>query len=110
MNFGSYVEAHDDPTVTNDMTPSTHESIALGPTGNMQGTQKVFCINTGKVLKRRKITEFPLPSRVINKVNNWGKRSKIEEYGNKLVFLDRHRQKYDWDNDEIVNEGGMVEE
>ena len=110
VNFGSYVEAHNDPDITYDMMPRTHESIALGPSGNMQGTQKVFCINTGRVLKWRKITEYPLPTRVITKVNNWGKRSKKEEYGNKLAFLNRHKEKYDWDNDEIAEEEGMVKD
>jgi hypothetical protein len=51
--FGSYVEAHDEPDATNTMIPRTHECIALGPTGNFNGTHKFFCINTGLVLKRR---------------------------------------------------------
>ena len=71
--FGSYVEAHDDHEITNDMTLRTHEAIALGPSGNIQGTQKVFCLKTGCILKRRKIIPFPMPERVIKKVNDWGK-------------------------------------
>ena len=107
--FGAYVEAHDDPEITNTTTERTREAIALGPTGNIQGTQKVFCLKTGLVLKRRKIIPLPVPDRVIKKVNQWGVRSKREEYGKKLKFLNRNRQKYDWDNDELNDEEGLVE-
>ena len=35
--LGSYVEDHDDPNITKNMAPRTHEFIALITTGNMQG-------------------------------------------------------------------------
>ena len=54
--FGSYVEAHDDPNITNNMAPRTHKCIAIRPTGNIQRTQKVFFLNSGRVSKRIKIT------------------------------------------------------
>jgi hypothetical protein len=47
--FGSYVEAHKDPTITNTMRSCTLPGIFLSPTGNCQGTHKVFDINTGVV-------------------------------------------------------------
>ncbi len=47
--FGSYVEAHNDPTITNTMHPRTFPGVFLGPTGNHQGTHKVFDINMGVV-------------------------------------------------------------
>ena len=53
--FGSYVEAHDDTTVTNNMNPRTHKFISLGPTRNLKGTQKVFCPKIERVLKKIKI-------------------------------------------------------
>jgi hypothetical protein len=49
--FGSYVEAHKDPTITNTMRSHTFPGIFLGPTGNRQSTHKVFDINTGGVKK-----------------------------------------------------------
>lgn len=91
------------------MHPRTVEGIALGPTGNIQGTQKVFCIRSGRVIKRRKIIPFHMPDRVIRKVNQWGARSKQEEYGNKLAFLNRNKEKYDWDNDDLADEEGLLE-
>ena len=52
--FGSYVEAHDDPNITNSMAPSTHEFIALRPTGNIKMMQKVFFLNSGNFIKIKK--------------------------------------------------------
>ena len=70
--FGSYVEAHEDPTITNTMRSCTFPGIFLGPTGNRQGTHKVFDINTGVVKKTRIITPLPMPDRVIALVEDWG--------------------------------------
>jgi hypothetical protein len=49
--FGSYTEAHNNPTITNTMHPCTFPVIFLGPTGNHQGTHKVFDIKTGVIKK-----------------------------------------------------------
>ena len=59
--FGEYVESRGDYVVKNYMTPRTHEAIALGPSGNLQVTQKVFCLKTWLVLKRRVNTLVPMP-------------------------------------------------
>jgi hypothetical protein len=47
--FGSYVDTHDHPTITNTMHLCKIPGIFLGPTGDCQGTHKVFDINTGVV-------------------------------------------------------------
>ena len=60
---GTYCEVHDEPVPTNTMTPQTHECIALGPTGNLQGSVKFYCLTTGRVLKRRSFTPMPMPDR-----------------------------------------------
>jgi hypothetical protein len=62
---GTYCEVHDKATPTNTMAPRTHEAIALGPTGNLQGSVKFYCINTGRVLKRCSFTPMPMPDHVI---------------------------------------------
>jgi hypothetical protein len=49
---GTYCKVHDEPSPSNTMTPWTHEAIAMGPTGNLQGAVKFFCLNTGRILKR----------------------------------------------------------
>jgi hypothetical protein len=71
--FGSYVEAHEDPTITKTMCSCTFPGIFLGPTGNRQGTHKVFGINTGVVRKPRIITPLPMPDWVITVVKDWGR-------------------------------------
>ena len=45
---GLYMEASTDAVVTNDMKSLTHECIALGPSGNWQGSTKFFEIFTRK--------------------------------------------------------------
>ena len=71
---GSYCEVHDDPNPFNTTVSRTHKVIALGPTGNLQGSVKFYCLNTGRVLKRRAFTDIPMPTAVIAKVNNIGKK------------------------------------
>ncbi len=47
------------------MHPCTFPGIFLGPTGNCQGTHKVFDMNTGVVKKTHTITPLPMPDKVI---------------------------------------------
>ncbi len=70
--FGSYVEAHKDPTITNTMRSCTFPGVFLGPTDNCQGTHKVFDINTGVVKKNRIITPLSMPDWVIAVIKDWG--------------------------------------
>ena len=51
------------------------------------------------------MTEFPIPDRVIGLVDAWGKRYQKEEKENKIEFLNRQKLKYDWDNEELMDEG-----
>ena len=84
---GLYCEVHDKPVPTNTMVSRTHKVIALGPTGNLQDSVKFFCLNTGRVLKRRKFNQMPIPQSVITKVNNIGKKGK---HGRAFRFLNRN--------------------
>ena len=69
---GTYCEVHDEPVPTNTMVWRSHEAIALGPTGNLQGSVKFYCINNGWVLKHCSFTLMPMPDRVIKQVNKIG--------------------------------------
>ena len=89
---GTYCEVHDEPVPTNTMAPRSHEAIALGPTGNLQGSVKFYCINTGRVLKRRSFTPMPMPDSVIKRVNGIGER---EKQGRTFRFLNRHGEPYE---------------
>ena len=48
--FGEYIEASVDADVTNDMKGCTHACISLGPSGNWQGSQVCFDLETGRVV------------------------------------------------------------
>jgi len=63
--FGSYCEAHDEPTPTNNMSSRATLAIVLGPTGILQGTYKFFSLETGKKIKQRRLT----PNRSSRKSN-----------------------------------------
>ena len=71
---GSYCEVHDKPNPTNTTVSHTHKGIALGPPGNIQGSVKFYCLNTGQVLKRRAFTKIPMPTYVIAKADKIGRK------------------------------------
>ncbi len=89
---GTYCEVHNEPSLLNTMTPHTHEAIALGPTGNLQGSVKLYSLDTGGVLKRHSFTPIPMPDRIIAKVNNI--RAK-EKQGRTFHFLNQQAQPYE---------------
>ncbi len=70
----TYCKVHDKPSPSNTMVARMHEGIVVGPTGNLQGSVKFFCLKTGGILKRRSFTPLPMTDRVIKRVNYIGKR------------------------------------
>jgi hypothetical protein len=82
------------------MTARTHKGIALGPTGNLQGSVKFYCLKTGRVLKRRSFTPMPMPARVKRRVDAIGAR---EGQGRQFRFLNRRREPYEW-SDEVLED------
>jgi hypothetical protein len=73
--FGSYCKTHDKPVPTNRMVSRSTPVIVLGPTGNLQGTYKLFSLETGKKIKRCKFMACLMPDLVIKKVEAFGKSS-----------------------------------
>jgi len=94
---GTYCKVHDEPVPTNTMASRTHEAITLGPTGNLQGSVKFYCVHMGRVMKRRSFTPMPMPDLVIQMVNRIGKR---EKQGWTFRFLNRRGEPYEW-TDEV---------
>ena len=43
--FGKYCEPHNEPNPSNEQDMCTHKTIALGPTGNNQGTVKFLFVH-----------------------------------------------------------------
>ena len=52
---------------------------------------------------------MPMTASVLKAVNIWGQMSRTENYGTRIEFLNRTQQKFDWDNEELVEEEGLVE-
>jgi hypothetical protein len=73
---GMYCKVHSEPSPSNSMIPRTHECIACGPTGNLQGRIKFYCLNTVRILKQWSFTEMTMPDQVIRKVNRIGLQEK----------------------------------
>jgi hypothetical protein len=79
------------------MVGRTHEGIALGLTGNLQGSIKIFCLNTGRVLKQWSFMALPMPMRVIKRVDTIGAQ---EAQGQEFRFLNWNKDAFTW-TDEV---------
>jgi hypothetical protein len=90
------------------MCPCTFPGIFLSPIGNCQGTHKVFDINTGVVRKPHTVTLLPMPDRVIKVVNDWGCCHAKEDITHSLTFLNCKKELYDWDNDSLQDDKGLI--
>ncbi len=80
----------------NTMVARTHDSIAVGPTGNLQGSVIFFCLKTWWILKRRSFTPLPMLDHVIRRVNYIGK---CEKQGHAFWFLNQQKEPYEWTNE-----------
>jgi hypothetical protein len=87
------------------MTSRTHEAIAMGPMGNLQGSVKFYCLTTGRILKRREFTPYPMPDRVIKRVNQIGAK---EKQGRMFRFVDRQVDPYEW-TDEVPEDDSELQ-
>lgn len=101
LDFGAYVEVHDEPSPLNGMKSRTRPCIALGPTANLQGTYKFLCLTTGKKLKKRKWTELPMPDSIIQQVDQMATK---EKRGGSWSVTNRNKEEvgfHDDDEDQI---------
>jgi hypothetical protein len=67
--FGAYVQANNEPNPTNTNAP-TIDCIYLRPFPNLQGGHDLINLKTGRVITRRRVTEFPVTELVIQAVEN----------------------------------------
>ena len=107
--FGAHVEASKDANITNTMADWTHSCLALGLSGNLQGSIKCFDLIMCKVILCWTIKGLPMPERILKLANHWEKSSWSQQYGNTLEFLGRKKAKFDWDNEDIEEDEGLVE-
>jgi len=95
--FGAYCEVHMDPDIMNTMEPRTKWGICLGPTGNMQGSNKCMSLSTGKKIVRRKFTEMPMTESVMNQIDKWAKKDRTQ---NGLTFANKKGMEYEFNDDD----------
>jgi hypothetical protein len=86
LQFGSYVQEHQEPSPTNTQAAQTVGAICLGPTGNIQGSYKFLNLRTGKRITRRRWTQLLMPQEVIDRVDQLGRADGQPEL---LTFYDR---------------------
>ena len=76
VDVGACVEASIDAIITNGNNDRTHACIALGPSGNRQGSIKCFDLDTVRVVVRRTVKQMICPERLLSKAKVWGKRER----------------------------------
>ena len=64
--FGAYCEVHDEPPLTNSMVPWMHPYIAIGPSGNIQGSYKFFFLTLEKKITWQAFTELPMSKSILS--------------------------------------------
>lgn len=67
--FGDYAQCKAPYVQSNAMDSRTEAAIALGPTGNLQGSARFFLLTTHKVVTRDRWTPLPCPDSVVAHMN-----------------------------------------
>ena len=100
--FGAYCEVHDEPSPSNTMQRRTHATICLGPTGNLQGSYKFFCLSTGRKLVRRNFTVIPgVPQTIIDALSRFATK---ENRSTGLIFKNRANENFAFTNEDLEPE------
>ena len=92
------------------MKDQQHGVIDLGVAGNLQESLKCFDLPTELVVIRHMYDILPMPDQVIKLINKWGSNSDKANYGTMLQFCNRNKAKFDWDNDDIEKDKGLIED
>jgi hypothetical protein len=95
-----------EPMPSNTKVTCLTPAIVLGPTGNLQGTYKFFSLATGKKVKGRAFTPYPMSSSVINKVEAY---AKLTAFPGIFDFADRNGILFEWNKEVDESPEGIVE-
>jgi hypothetical protein len=95
--FGEYLHTYE--VTTNTMKSRTVGSIALGPTGNLQGGIRCYSLVTGRILQRDKnsFTQLKMPEDAIKRMSTLTRKSVSG-----LHFGDRNNVTTDLDSDATI--------
>ena len=72
LNFGSYVQTHEEFAPRNSMAARTIGAITLGPDSSKQAGHWFMSLNTDRRIYRTNWTPLPLPDEVVSRVEQLG--------------------------------------
>ncbi len=67
--FGTYVQAHEEPSPSNTNAPRTLDCIYLRYNDNLQGGHQLLHLPTNSLITRRQVTPVPITPAIINQVH-----------------------------------------
>ena len=77
--MGTYVQAHDEPTVSNTNAPRSLDCIYLRYNDNAQGGHELLHLPTNAVIKRRTVTPVPITPAIIKQVHALAAQERMPE-------------------------------
>jgi hypothetical protein len=77
--FGTYVQAHNEPTFKNSQHTGALDCIYLRYVDNIQGGHHLLDLNTGQTIKRRTVTQVPITQSIIDLVHKLAEKDNISE-------------------------------
>ena len=98
-SFGSYVQALQENVPTNSPAPRTLDCIFLDSSDSPAGGYELLHLASNRIITRRKVTEVPVTSAVIKRVEQLAEKEGIPS---KLSFLFRQNGKFQGDNDALL--------
>ena len=97
VQFGTYVEATEDASVTNTVHVRTHNCITLRISGNRQGSTMCFDLQTINAVTRCVVTELPMPDRITALVNRLDSQARGNKYADDVQFLNCKQEFFEWE-------------
>jgi hypothetical protein len=84
-SFGEFVQVNESSEIKNDMKERTRDAIFLKMRGNGQGTAEFLDLRTWKIIGRDYWTNLPMPSSVVDLINN---KAKLEGSDKRVIEAD----------------------
>ena len=94
VDCGAYVEASTDAIITNNNIEQTHSCIALGISGNRQGSINCFELEPSRFLVQTTVKQIPWTDRILKVYNQWGGKGKAAILQGRITFLNRNGEKF----------------
>lgn len=108
--FGSYVQAHDEPTHKNDQHPRTLDCIYLRYVDSDQSGHNLLDLRTGRTINRRTVTTVPITQNIIDLVHAMADQDKmsdglkIETRSGRIIYDSSWIAGVEYENDDETND------